>query len=170
MSVNGRELNKKERKACTRKTYIYLIMIIQNAVFAYLLGLEFDEISSMMDYGWLYPLFFVTSLITDIFFIKVKNFKYVCRSYRRDDDDTFGRMPNSSIQFVDPEAQAAMNAQMYMRPGMQQPGVIAQPGMMQQQPGMMQPQPGMMQPGMMQPQPGMMQPQPGMMQAQPGMM
>ena len=102
MSVNGRELDSKERKNCARRAYIFTVMVAQTILWIVMYTVFYDIIYYAFVDEWLMPVCLGVFLCMDVAFIKAKNMKYAYKSYLRDD--------NEYKVCKDPEAQYAQNA------------------------------------------------------------
>ena len=122
VTVNGEELSPKEGRNCSRKAYIYIAMVAGNimwivgfAVFA----LRINIYLAFNGNFWIAPLIVGICLILDIAFIKPKNLKYACVSYRETEHHSKSNSNNyhqvhGGVIIVDQEAQFLQQQQ----PGM----------------------------------------------------
>ena len=114
VTVNGNQLSQKDAKNCTRKAYIYTIILIGNLCWIVALTSLHWDIEFALDSPWVAPLLVIICAILDIVFIKPKNLKYACKGYTNTGDnnagDNYQKGPGGAV--YDPEAQyGAQNMQ-----------------------------------------------------------
>ena len=80
--------SKKERKNYYRKIYIWVIILLANALWIITGTLYKEEIGEIIDVTYLLIIVAVLAVL-DMIFIKPKNMKYMCKSTDKDRDDYY---------------------------------------------------------------------------------
>ena len=84
VTVNGNELNKKERKRCCVKAYFYTSFIVMNALFLACVLLNRDDLPDPQDSLVFFVYFaWAATAILDICIIRTKKMKYICKDYSK---------------------------------------------------------------------------------------